>query len=352
VSDCTNESGRSPSNRKGSASPSEGPGVVGLDRLSLSFRCSDLDLRSDQWDRVVMEQRPTGPGEVESVRTLSRSVVVGGARLFVSAREVPEAQAGRWWGKVEGNPSRIVDPEGVGLAPVEALPEVLSVMSLAAEAGRLVPAEPVPAWRVKRLDVARDFSEVDDPGRLIRGLAPIHRPHSRRNLIHADPQRNRAQTILIGSGAGVVRLYDKHTESSGAAPEGMVRWEAECRKAWCKQYADVATVQDMDNESVTRLALDRWEWSAMGVEVASSVGRLVQATARSGLSERERVFFVGWLMCEAGGQPVRGLGTATLAKYRRMQRTLGIAAPMELAGSVEVLSRLDWDSGREVLRVA
>jgi hypothetical protein len=91
----------------------------------------------------------------------------------------------------------------------------------------------------------------------------------------------------------------------------------------------------------------------MGVEVASSVGRLVRVVQSSeDLSERETAFFLGWLMCEAAGQPMRTLSPATVAKYRRMQRSLGIAAPSDFEGQVEVVTRLDWESGREVLRVA
>ena len=336
----------SPSNRKGTGSPSEPRVDVGLDRLSLSFPVSNLDERPERWDEERRRQTPDGP-----VRTFSKVERVGGVKVFVSVQEVPEAQASRWWGKVEGNPSRLCDPEGVGLVGVDGLAEAVGLLTLAVETA-LEPSEPVERWRVKRLDVARDFSEVEDPGRLIRGLAPVHRPHSRRNLVHADPARNRAETLMVGSGAGVVRLYNKHTESEGRAPEGTVRWEGECRKDWCKRYGEIGRLGDLRAESVAELAENRWEWSGMGVEVASTVGRLVQATAHSDLSERERVFFVGWLMCEAAGQPVRDLSKATLAKYRRVQREVGIAAPVDLTAQVQVVSRLDWESGRELLRVA
>jgi hypothetical protein len=90
----------------------------------------------------------------------------------------------------------------------------------------------------------------------------------------------------------------------------------------------------------------------MGVEVASSVGRLVRVVQAADLTEAQTATFLGWLLCEAAGQPLSGMGSATQAKYRKLQRDLGIAAPTDFEGMVEVLSRLDWDSGREVLRVA
>jgi hypothetical protein len=324
---------------------------VGLDKLSLSFRVEKYDARPDQWDEVRRRHVLDDKGRSGYVTSMKKSERVGGSSVFVSLTEIPEARAGAWWGKVELNPSRVVDAEGVGLAHVEDLPEVLAVAEIAACIG-MEPAEPVADWRVKRVDLARDFEAVDDPGRLIRGLAPVHRPYARLNLIHADPHRNRAETLMVGSGAGVVRLYNKHVQSGGQAAEGTVRWESECKKGWLNERGSVKRVSDLDAESTERLALDRWEWSQMGVEVASSIGRLVQATAQTELTERERVFFVGWLMCEAGGQPVRGLSKATLAKYRRVQRQIGIAAPCDVVSMVEVVSRLDWDSGREVLRVA
>lgn len=337
---------QSPSNRKGLCPLGVHPPLIGLDRLSLSFRCADFNRSDSQWDGYSRKRRPEGFCE-----TFSKSERVGGVNVFVSVQEVPEAKAGRWWGKVEANPSRVVDPDGVGLAGVDQLPAVLDVMALAAGI-EMSPAEPVEDWRVKRLDLARDFEDVEDPGRMIRGLGPVHRPYARLNMIHADPQRNRAETLMVGSGAGVVRLYNKHTESKGRAAEGTVRWEVEARKDWCQKNGDIGRVRDLTDEKTRQLAVERWEWSQMGVEVASSVGRLVRATARSGLTERERVFFVGWLMCEAGGQPVRGLSRMTETKYRKLQRDLGIAAPMDLTSAVEVVSRLDWESGRELLRVA
>lgn len=346
---------KSPSNREGFASLGEDPVPVGLDRISLSFPCDQVEQDLSQWDRVVVENRLSESFDEDSrdsVSTYSSRVLMApGVFGFVSCREVPENGEARWWGKVECNPSRISDPEGVGLVGVEDLPVALVACELAAQSC-MDPAVAVDDWRVKRVDIARDFEGVEDPGRLIRGLVAIHRPHSRQNMVYADPKANRAETLMVGNATGRTRLYNKHVESCGRAEEGTVRWETEARRDWLHRLAGIHRVDDLSSEKLSQLARNRWEWSAMGVEVASSVGRLVRVVQAADLTERECLFFLGWLMCEAAGQSPRELGSATVAKYRKLQRELGIAAPSDFEGMVEVLSRLDWDSGREVLRVA
>ena len=320
----------------------------------MSFPCDQVEHDPGQWDRQVFESTPGEPGQpVKTVGTYSsRRQLAPGVHGFVSCRQVPESQVAEWWGKVECNPSRVVDPEGVGLSSVEDLPVTLYAIQLTAESC-MDPSVDVDDWRVKRLDVARDFEGVEDPGRSIRGLGPIHRPYSRQNHVYFDPRANQAETLMVGNGTGKTRLYNKHVESHGAAAEGTVRWETQAKRDWLRSVGGIERVRDLTKERIGEFAENRWEWSAMGVEVASSVGRLVRVVQSSeDLSERETAFFLGWLMCEAAGQPMRTLSPATVAKYRRMQRTLGIAAPSDFEGQVEVVTRLDWNSGREVLRVA
>jgi hypothetical protein len=205
-------------------------------------------------------------------------------------------------------------------------------------------------WNVKRIDVARDFADVDEPGQLIRSLGALHRPWSRLNQTHADPLKHGAQTLYVGSGAGGVRLYDKEAETEGRAPQGTVRWETEARQ-WVKNYGGMKVLGDVDGDAVGRLAMNRWEWSRMGVEVAGSTARLVRLVDQSDLSTAQKRSFLGWLVEQSAGVD-SGVGSkATLAKYRRLQKELGIAAPADFGSMVEVVRRLDWESGREVVSV-
>ncbi len=274
----------------------------------------------------------------------------GGGSVYVGVMSMIGEVRHRQWGKVEYNPSRIVDPEGWHVVGVE---EALSTIGVATwavdELMRPVDANPS-GWHVKRLDVAKDFDGVEHPSELIRGLGLLPRRWCRTNATYADPKGNGAQTLHVGSGAGSVRLYNKHGETKGEAPEGTVRWETEAR-AWAKNYGGIKVLDDVSTESVERLARDRWEWSHMGAEIAGSIGRLVEVVSQSGLSQAGQNSFIGWLVKQAAGVDCSDTSRATLAKYRRLQRELGIAAPADLGSMVEVVRRLDWESGREVVGV-
>jgi hypothetical protein len=274
--------------------------------------------------------------------------VVPGVSAYVGVQVTHEV--GRVVAKVEFNPSRIADPEGCSLAPAALVRGMVGqVVSAASEYVRPGDGD-ASAFRVKRIDVARDFEAVESPSALIRGLAPVPRPWSRRNLVHADPARNGAQTLMVGSGQGVVRLYDKAAETKGKVAVGTLRWEAENRASWAEKYGAIRTVEDICTESVGELALNRFDWSAMGIEVSSTHG-VVEVLARSDLTDRERTMFLGWLVQQStpyAWEP----SSATGAKFRRLQRQLGVAVGPEAVASVGFVSRLDWESGREVVRVA
>lgn len=317
----------------------------------MSFVVGDHDAAPEAWERV--SDRRAG-GEVLE-HTVGASVeVVKGASAYVGVshradRQSPHAPV---YGKVEFNPSRVVDPEGYRLATADEAVEALG-LALRAAAPLVVAEEPeaLSSYRVKRLDVARDFDCVEAPSALIRGLAPLRRPYSKRNLVHADPARNGAQTLMVGSGAGVVRLYDKHAETKGRAPEGTLRWEAECRAEWSSKYGGISRADGITSESVSALAFDRWRWSAMDAEVQSTSG-VIDVVARSGLSPRERMMFVGWLVHQGTPHAYEPGSKTTQAKFRRLQRELRIAVGPEAVSSVGFASRLDWATGREILRVA
>lgn len=326
--------------------------MLGVDKVSLSFPLRSFEPDPSAWGM----RSETDPGTPAASLTFSGKVTVGEGDdevvAFVGVRQVPEHPSCQWWGKVELNPSRIVDPGGYGLASVSQLRP--AVHAVAKQLGALVEPEDhnTGSWSVKRLDLARDFEAIDQAPTLIRALGPIHRPYSRLNLVHADPSRLGAQTLMVGSKAGVVRLYDKHAETSGVAPAGSVRWEAECRTGWLGTYGSVKRLQDVNDETTGQLARNRWEWSQMGAEVAGDLGQLVARVRATGLTDREQAGFLGWLVMQAAGDGWVPGSRSTLAKYRKAQRDLGIASPTDLVTTGAVLRRLDWDSGREVLRVA
>ena len=127
-------------------------------------------------------------------------------------------------------------------------------------------------------------------------------------------------------------------------PTGTVRWETEAR-AWAENYGGIRVLDDVNADSIERLAQDRWELSHMGAEIARSIGRLVEVVSQSGLSRAQENSFIGWLVKQAAGVDCSDTSRATQAKYRRLQRELGIAAPADLGSMIEVVRRLDWGSG-------
>jgi hypothetical protein len=92
----------------------------------------------------------------------------------------------------------------------------------------------------------------------------------------------------------------------------------------------------------------------MGVTV-SATSRVVEKVARAeGLSEREKAQFIGWLFMAAADFHWEVGSKTTLAKYRRLQRELGVAlSPDDLDGEGEgLVSHLDFATGREIVTVA
>ncbi len=344
----------SPSNRRDSSlvSRERSSKDIGIDRLSVSFEVYDFDTDAGNWDSYTQQHSQQRDEDGSLMETYSRRVeIAAGVNAFVGVRVITaKSQLAAVYGKVEFNPARVVEPEGYGLASVDDTLEALSAAVVAAGCV-LVPLrhDELTSYKIKRIDVARDFRWVLSPSALIRGLAPIPRNWARRNLVHADPSKHGAQTLMVGSGAGVVRLYDKFAEAGGGVEPGTVRWEAEVRAAWARKYGDLVTVSNLMALGIDGLARNRWEWSAMGVEVTSILGA-VDAVLRSGMTEREATMFLGWLVRE--GTPwAWSPSFTTSAKFRRYQRELGISVGPETLKSVACSSRLDWETGREILRL-
>ncbi len=318
---------------------------VGIDKLSASFPLRSWDRDPSVWRSITVRQ----PGTVAAAERREASVPGSGWEVFVGVQEVPEHPAFRWWGKVEFNPSRVLDPEGWSLCPVEAMSTAVARASMVASTV-VEPASSVQEWRPKRVDVARDFSEVSSAPHLVRSLAAHPRAWARRNFVHSDAHRNGAQTLTVGSGAGLARLYD--LASAHGAPDGSLRAEFECRSRWLASYGGISTVGHITPERVDALVRDRWSWSALGAEVAGSARALAEAVSRLGLSVPVRQRFIGWLVEQAAGLG-GDVGENTGWRYRALQKQHGIvAAPDLLDVQQAVWRRLDLETGRELLRVA
>jgi hypothetical protein len=321
------------SNRRETGSKSE-PRGVGVDRLSFSFSVADFDRDVSAWASVTTHN----PGADHERQVFSS---YGARGVFVGVMDNPGLPGG-YIGKVEANPARVLDPDGwEGLDPSRLFE---AVEKMGRTAGELVrPAGPIVEARVKRLDVCRDF-ETDDPASIVRGLGPVHRPWSRRNLVHFDPARGGAQTLMVGSGSGVVRLYDKHAETKGKAPKGTLRWEVEARQDWCRNYGGIAQLGDIKEETVTGLAANRWDWSAMDRQV-SGTDELIEQVMRLDVSTTVKERLIGHLVMQQKGCAYP-MAKATSAKYRRLARDLGVVHDPERVGKGSTW--LDWDTAEQM----
>lgn len=320
-----------------------------MDRASVSFPVSDV-ARDESWTLVSSRRSAEGVAQVSR----QGSVILNGVSVMVGVSDI--GATGQQWGKLECNPSRVIDPDGHSLCPASQLLPVLDdAMHAAVREGYFSPKIcTVRETNVKRLDIARDFSGVDNASHLVEGLRGVHRPWSRKVGTFSDASRGGAQTLLVGGKRSEVRLYDKNAETGGEAP-GVVRWEAQCRTNWLGRYGEIAKLSDATEDRVDSLGLDRWEWSQMGQTVMSSAQVLVERVHRSDLSPTVRRNLIGYLVEQAYGLPVDA-SSSTVAMYRRQARELGVAMALdgldaEAAESVGFGVRLDLETGTEVLCV-
>lgn len=280
--------------------------------------------------------------------TTRRSVVrdVRGAKCFAGVMEA----AGRPpVAKLELNPSRVGDGDGWALADVAAVePAVRQALVVMAE----LVSPPVELARasVRRVDVARDFGAVDSPAEFLRAQSAIRRPYARLNLVHSDPSKNGAQTLMVGSrSGGVIRAYDKHAENA-LAPDGTVRFEVEARSPWAKTLGDIKRFEDLTRENLLRLAMNRWEWSQMGNEVSGLQVALDKIVRSDLLTNTQKNGLVGFLVTQAAGAS-QFCSQRQLVRYRSWQRELGVVLEdFDVRRSSS--QRLDWDTGQAVTRVA
>lgn len=321
------------SNRRETALKSEDLSL-GVDRLSVSFPLDGFEQDPTAWSSMSVRN----PG-TDLENTTYGTMVEG---VFVGVMQHP-VQPGVWIGKMETNPARVLDPDGWHGLPAARLREAVGVMG--GRVSQLVqPAADIDESRVKRLDVCRDFA-TENPAAIVRGLGPVHRPWSRRNLVHFDPARSGAQTLMVGSASGIVRLYDKAAETNGRAPEGTLRWEVEARSQWLSTYGGIKKLSDITEDTVKALAEDRWRWSAMGQTVASQNEMVQRVMANPEISPTVKSGLIGYLTMQSMGCAYQK-SSATVAKYRKLAKEMNLAWDPDPDGFEA--ARLDWERGIEI----
>ncbi len=90
----------------------------------------------------------------------------------------------------------------------------------------------------------------------------------------------------------------------------------------------------------------------MGADVATTSTVVEKVLAADDMTDRERAMFIGWLLMQSVGVSAV-TGSKALAKFRRRQRLLGIAlSDLEGEAGGGFVTRLDYETGWAVTRVA
>lgn len=172
-------------------------------------------------------------------------------------------------GFVEFNPSRWLDPTGWSPAP---LLQTQSVIGLVWESVSPVfePTVDLSEAEVRRLDIARDFEGVSQPNHYLMRLDTNARAIRTLQRTHFVSGKNEGWTIQLTNASGKhIRLYDKHRQTRGRAPEGTVRFEVELHKWLVNNGSSIKTVPDITPEAVSRAARYWWHESGFGAPLTT-----------------------------------------------------------------------------------
>lgn len=310
-------------------------GLPGIDKVRLSVRARPA---FDEWKRWGCN--PKSP-VMKLVLTLAAGVPVS-----VDCRRVE----GGWRISVEFNPSRVLDPEGWGLCPLSRFPEAWE--AVLGEVACLIGdgEDELLGWDVRMVHLARDFSGVD-ANFVLRGLVPVRPPYAKvKDVYFSIGPVALAETLYVGNGQGKAKLYDKHAQTRGVAPEGTVRFELSARGAWLER-AGILYAHDLsDEELVGAFFRERWAWSGFGSAVLAAPAAFAVLNDPA-IPLIQRLEFFALFAADAHGQPpFPGCSQAALKRYERQKRKLGIVPSVDAfcAGPDARTVRLDLDLGREV----
>lgn len=209
--------------------------------------------------------------------------------------------------------------------------------------------------KLVRLDPVRDFDGVHHAGELLNGLAAVTRPVVQKVRRFADAERNKAETLRVGPKAWGSTLYDKHAESKGEAAPGRVRYEgrfhlAQLESQWAKSIGGcMRLVADVTEEKVRALTVSSFNRVGFDREVVGKSSVAEAVFGDNGLSPTVQARL--WAYLTAPGMGAR-MSRPTARQYRRLAGELGVTMAAAVEEAADVVVRLDFETGREVLRVA
>jgi hypothetical protein len=201
--------------------------------------------------------------------------------------------------------------------------------------------------RVNRLDVPRDFDNVEDIGNVLLSLACAPRAGRVHTHLHRRGASSHFQTLEVGNGSWGDRIYDKHEESRGQAPAGRMRNEtqyrpARFRTAWCRQNGGaIHVVGDISEQKCWALTTATFMDVGFNQVICERDVALRRVLDLPGMdpTEKARVWLL--LCADAAGEDT-DMPVTVVRDYRRLLRSMGICLSKEMTGRTR---RLDWMTG-------
>lgn len=283
----------------------------------------------------------------------------GGARVKVDQlREVPECA-------VEFSAPKVANGSNVVPLPLaEAIAVAREVVGQVDElVGFTVPFE---AMRVQRIDLDRDFEDVDNIGPLLSALSRLPAPNNPATRYFPDPSRGNAATLTRGSparwqstlyskeGEALSRLRSARTDEQKAAAtvdvqkaQRRLRFELRSRTEVLGDRG-LRLVGDLDDDALAGMRRYYFDRVGYGLEVTGmqvAVARVMEA--ETDVSVNRRLALIGWLSAQAYGM-APDLSTRTGFRYKSLAQEIGVAPAdlLEVAATSSV--RLDFDAARMV----
>jgi hypothetical protein len=295
--------------------------------------------------------------------TGDRMVLVGGTDVLRSGArigvDVQNQGAPEAW--VEFSAPKIANGSNVVALPLDQALDV--AREVYDEAGELVDwTDRFEHLRVGRLDLDRDFEQVEHQGPLLAALSKVRAPYNPQTRYFPDPTKGGAVTLTRGPAARwLATLYSKEGEAAHrlryAQPHEKVRAAADLERAKGRLRYELRLrpeamgkqlrlVKDLNEDDLTRLRRGYFDRVGYGLEVTGMQRAAALVMEHDEWRVNSRLALLGWLLVESQGMPVE-ISRNKAAGYRSRCEEIGVTAG-EILDMASTSVRLNFDSARMV----
>jgi hypothetical protein len=292
-----------------------------------------------------------------------RMVLVGGTDVLRSGArigvDVQNQGAPEAW--VEFSAPKIAIGSNVVALPLDQALDV--AREVYDEAGALVDwTDRFEHLRVGRLDLDRDFEQVEHQGPLLAALSKVRAPYNPQTRYFPDPTKGGAVTLTRGPAARwLATLYSKEGEAAHrlryAQPHEKVRAAADLERAKGRLRYELRLrpeamgkqlrlVKDLNEDDLTRLRRGYFDRVGYGLEVTGMQRAAALVMEHDEWRVNSRLALLGWLLVESQGMPVE-ISRNKAAGYRSRCEEIGVTAG-EILDMASTSVRLDFNAARMV----